>query len=537
MSDDASRNEPEAEPVDTAAGHATAADSAAPSATAPTTLADGEWHRVHPATPFLRGGIFFLAIIGFVIANLRERFISIFVGPGENTSGDPVDFILAEGLLGVAALVVFGVVLLIVGYSYLSWRMNSYRVTGDSVELRRGIVFRTHRQAKLDRIQGVEINRPFIPRLFGAAKLDVSVAGQDGKVSLEYLRSAEADSLRSDILTLASGRSLSGAADGAAAEGRGGLGQAVHARVEDLLSREADSGVADWRTAVRVPTGRVIGSTLVGWTTVFAILLVAAFIVIAIVGSSWALFSLIPAAIGFGSYYWGTITRSLKYSIAQTPSGVRVASGLLSTVSETVAPGRIHAVEVLQPLLWRPFGWWTVRVTKAGVSLEDQMKASVNVLPVGRLEDAEAVLLLLLREGHGRRAAGVLPELIADPAGQGLTMSPRRARWLSPFAWRRTGLAIADGAVVSRRGVMWRRLVIVPLVRVQSLQLTQGPVARLFRVAAATLHTVPGPVSATMPQIDVRTAEALLFTAIGRVVGQMRSDAGERWDAEGRGSA
>lgn len=504
---------------------------------APTTLADGEWHRLHPATPFLRGGIVFLAILGFLIANMRERILELFVGSsgsnGAQYNGDPVDFILAEGLLGVAFLIVAGLILLIIGFSYLSWRMHSFRVSSESVEVKHGILFRTHRQAKLDRIQGVEITRPFLARLFGAAKLEVSVAGQDGKVSMEYLRSRQADELRSDILTLASGRSLS--APEAVEPASTGLAGAVSSRVDELLSREADTGVADWRTAVRVPVGRVLGSTVISWTTVVFLIIIGVTIFFAVRESFAALLIIVPIAIGVLSSYWGRITRSLKYSIAQTPSGIRVASGLLSTVSETVAPGRIHGVEVLQPLLWRPFGWWTVRITKAGTSLEEQMKATSNVLPVGKLADAEAVLRLLLRDGHGRAAADNATALIADPAGAGLFTTPRRARWLSPFAWRRTGVAIADGAVVLRRGVIWRRLVVVPLVRIQSMQLTQGVLARLARVSKATLHTVPGPIDASVPQMDLRTAESLLLTVTRRGVEQMSAESGDRWDAEGRG--
>ena len=52
----------------------------APARPAPVTnLADGEWHRLHPATPLLRGGLVFIAVLGFVIANLRERAIDLFL--------------------------------------------------------------------------------------------------------------------------------------------------------------------------------------------------------------------------------------------------------------------------------------------------------------------------------------------------------------------------------------------------------------------------------------------------------------------------
>ena len=51
--------------------------------------------------------------------------------------------------------------------------MHSFRITGDAVEVRSGILFRTQRKARLDRIQGINIVRPVLARLFGAAKLDI----------------------------------------------------------------------------------------------------------------------------------------------------------------------------------------------------------------------------------------------------------------------------------------------------------------------------------------------------------------------------
>ena len=83
--------------------------------------------------------------------------------------------------------------------------MHSFRVTDDLVEVRSGLLFRTHRRARLDRVQGVTITRSLLPRIFGAAKLDVAVAGNDGNVQLAYLGSASADALRREILQLASG--------------------------------------------------------------------------------------------------------------------------------------------------------------------------------------------------------------------------------------------------------------------------------------------------------------------------------------------
>ncbi|MDO8337338.1 MAG: PH domain-containing protein, partial [Microcella sp.] len=178
-----------------------------------TDFADGEWHRLHRATPLFRGGLAVLILAGVVFGNFRDRIVDLVFGdqgfggdPGDDDfGGDPLDFILRENLVLAALGVALLVLLLAVGGFYLSWRLHTFRITDEVVEVRSGILFRTNRKGRLDRIQGINIARPFIPRLFGAAKLEISVAGNDANVQLSYLRSGDADALRREILLLASG--------------------------------------------------------------------------------------------------------------------------------------------------------------------------------------------------------------------------------------------------------------------------------------------------------------------------------------------
>ena len=58
---------------------------------------DGEWHRLHPATPLLRGGIVFIALFGFVLSNLREVFDAQF----EPAAGHVEDRYCARISLGI----------------------------------------------------------------------------------------------------------------------------------------------------------------------------------------------------------------------------------------------------------------------------------------------------------------------------------------------------------------------------------------------------------------------------------------------------
>ena len=120
--------------------------------------------------------------------------------------------------------------LLSIAFFYVSWRMHTFRITDELVEVKSGVVFRTHRRGRLDRIQGINIIRPFFARLFGAAKLEINVAGQDANVQLAYLGSAAADALRLEILRLASGTQQAAATAGAPASAAGAAGLVTAAR-------------------------------------------------------------------------------------------------------------------------------------------------------------------------------------------------------------------------------------------------------------------------------------------------------------------
>ncbi len=540
-----------------------------------TNLADGEWHRLHPASPLLRGGLVFIAVLGFIIANLRERVIEFFlvvfapdVGEGIDAeyrawqgdwANDPIGGIVSRGLVGWALGGVAVVILLVIFGFWLSWRMHTFRVTQEAVEVRSGIVFRSHRSARLDRIQGINVTRPVFARLFGTAKLEVSVAGQSANVQLAYLGSALADGLRADILRLSSGaraeRAASvsaGAASSAAsaelqpggsasvtseageaprAGARARAGALVGQRVDEFLAPELDPDLAPPESVVHLPLGRVIGSTLLGGSTIWAAILIVVIAVGVTTGQVWVLFSFVPAAIGLVGYTWSRITRSLRYSIAGTADGVRIGHGLLSTGNQTIPPGRIHAVEATQWVFWRPFGWWSIRINVAGQSVSTSNDAAQRtiVLPVGTVADVHRVLALLLPD-----AASALDPLVdagltgRDGAG-GFSRAPKRGAWLRPFSWRRIGWAGVEGVAMIRRGAIVRSLALVPLARMQSVALMVGPIERALSLASLRIHTVAGPVAALLPIIEQADAEAWFEQLADEAVERATSDTSDHW--------
>ena len=488
---------------------------------------------MHPASPLLKGGITLIAILGIVVANLRDSLIGVIV-PGYVGEDDAVDYVLQNGYIGLALLVLAAFLVVLISAFYVSWRMHSFRITNEVVEVRSGILFRTNRKARLDRIQGINIVRPFFARLFAAAKLEVNQAGADANVQLSYLSSAAADDLRREVLRLASGARR---ADSLAAEqapdhdAKHGI---IDRRVSELLAPELDPNTAPPESVVKIPPVRLIGSILLSGSTVFLVLAVVGALVAVFVWENFGvLFALIPAIIGFGSFYVNRVTRSLRYSIAGTPDGIRVGFGLLSTSNETLPPGRIHSVLVSQPLLWRPADWWEIKVNRASQSSTNGAagQANTTIMPVGDRGDVMRVLTLLLPKLATEEMIRLLEDGLTAKGTEGdsFTNSPKRAAWLRWFSWQRNGFAITPDAVLLRKGVVWRGLVVVPTPRVQSVSISQGPLYRLCRLAAIQLHTVAGPITAELGAVDQDAALGFFRDVADVTVQSVDADTSHRW--------
>jgi putative membrane protein len=490
-------------------------------------LADGEWHRLHPASPLLKGGIVLIAILGAVLANLRERLLALFV-PQFDQEGNPIDYIVDHGFIIQALLVIVVVLLVLIGGFYVSWRMHTFRITLEVVEVRSGVLFRTNRKARLDRIQGINIVRPLFARLFGASKLEINQAGHDANLQLSYLHTGAADELRKQILRLASGTRADAAA------GQVQSGTFVDRRVTEFLAPHQDEDTPP-ESIVKIHLGRLLGSMILGTGSVIALLFIAAAAIwISLTGNFLVLFFAFPSVIGFGSYYVRRFTRSLRYSISGTPDGVRVGFGLLSTTNETVPPGRIHSVEVNQPLFWRPFGWWEVRVNRAAHSRTRgaDNQANTTLLPVGNLAEVTKVLELMLPDLVGAESVAMIERGLRSRGGDdGFENSPRRSAWLRPLSWRRNGFLVTPGSFVLRKGAVWRKFIVVPQPRLQSVAVHQGPVLRMLRLADVHLHTVNGPIRAHLDAIDAQTAVAFFGTVAVAAVRAGQRDTSHRWRA------
>ena len=206
---------------------------------------------------------------------------------------------------------------------------------------------------------------------------------------------------------------------------------------------------------------------------------------------------LLPAAVGV---FRGirTFLADYDFTVSQSPDGLRIEKGLLDTRIQTLPWGRLQAVRVTRPLLWRPFGWVRVDVTVAGygrVRDDDEVRATSTLLPVAPAAEAQALV---------RR---VLPELELETVS--LAGAPRRARWLWPLGWSGLGVGSTQTAVVAREGLMGREVAAMPFSKPQSVRLTQGPLQRRLRLATVHSDTTPGPVRVRALGRDEQDARGL----------------------------
>lgn len=462
---------------------------------------DDEWRRVHPASPFVRGWVALAAIVFFFGRDIFERLLQ----------GQPL---FEEGLARRAPWLLAGggtvLAVAVLGF-VLTWYFTKYQVSGGYVRVDSGFLFRQHRQARLDRVQAIDIEQPLLARIFGLAELKFEVADAgESAVRLAYLRIDDARRLRATILARASGAVP-------AAEHAGN--HAPEAPEYQVLT---------------VPPSRLVGSLLLSEQSFFVVLGGVASVVLSAVTDNRAFyFYLVPAALGLAANYWNLFNKGYNFTAAISPDGIRLRYGLLDTQAQTLPPGRIQAVKIAQPPLWRPFGWYRVQVNVAGYGLAGNAAAGntrTTLLPVGKLADALNMLALVLPDPGTAQPDTVFGAGLAgrDSDG-GFVTTPRRARLLAPLAWRRNGFTATGTALLIRSGRWWRELVVVPHQRTQSMALQQGPLARRFRVADLVLHTTAGPVSPRLAQAGLDEARQLFDDQAARARLARKRQTTEQW--------
>jgi putative membrane protein len=495
--------------------------------------ADGNWHRLHPLTPVLQGGLFVAAVIGVVLATFWDLLLTQVTAliVFQEFSDDPAAEL--PPLPPFSQLLVFlgfGFVAVLVGalWLWLSWLLHSFRITNDVIEVRSGIFVRTYRKARRDRINSVSIWRQLVPRLVGLAKVEFQAAGSDANVTLSYLPDDVSKSLRRLVLDTSPLVSDAPTGEDAAA----GVADRQHVESDDFDLFSAEDG----DVKVLVPLGRLAWSLVVSVETVMflAVMVVITVAFIASDDRSWWL-AAIPALVLYLAGLFRGWTRANRFRLAVVGDSIRVSYGLLSTTAETLPPRRVHSITLSQPWPWRLFGWWRIHARRAVTPGQSSKGPShTMLLPVGRLDDAMAVIDLFVHQWVRESGKAVIPEALDGAVdrvnAEGLDRfvaihAHRYARFRLLLSQQVHSMGMVNDSVWMRTGFLIRRLTIVPLERIQSSGTFRGPWHLILGLTGVETHLVSGPGISSMVGFDTDQAKqfsAELSHAIIDAVGHAR---------------
>jgi putative membrane protein len=384
--------------------------------------------RLHPVTPLRRAWAPVAVLIGWAVHDPDQAQRQL-------TRLTTTTLLLALAVIvPVAAL-----------YGFLTWWFTHFAVTDSELRIRTGLLFRRTAHIRLERIQAVDVTQPLLARVAGVAKLKLDVIGADKKDELAFLGADEARALRAELLARAAGFAP----------------ETAH-----------EVGEAPAQQLLRVPPGVLaVSLVLTGatWGTLAAAIVVPTVLWL-VTESAWTvLATAVPLFGAAGASSVGRFVAEYDWTVGESQDGLRLDHGLLDRAHETVPPGRVQTVRIVEPLLWRRRGWVRVELDVAGSS-------NSVLLPVAPREVAESVV------------ARVLPGVTVPPR-TALSRPPRRAARCVPLWWRGYGLAVTDAVFAARTGVFRRSLALVPHAKVQSVRLVQGPWERVWGVADVHVDT------------------------------------------------
>ncbi|EFM44318.1 hypothetical protein HMPREF0277_0623 [Corynebacterium accolens ATCC 49726] len=417
------------------------------------------YHRVHRLTPLLQLWSVILAVIAAFALNVNMealRGIFAFV-TGEHSAAD----LRGIGLALAGFIAVCAVVWLVSG---VWWRQMGYRLGEEELTLRRGVISKQQRTARYDRTQAVDVVEPVIARLFRLAAVRVETAGgQSSAIEIAYLKKRDAEALRAEILSRVHGE--------------------PHAEepAEEQPAEEEDNVLIP-----EIPIARSLAAAALHAST---IVLLAALVFLVVTPMSLTI--TLPILLATVPRAWNVIDSSWRYTASLDDGVLNITYGLADRRRQNIRLERIHAVQVTQPFLWRPFGWYETRVSVAGYggTASGEGSGSTRIVPVGKREQARQFL----------------------PADAAPTYaSPARAKWVSPIDYRQQTVALAGDYVIVRAGRFNRRVQAIELRHIQELTLRRGPISQLFGLATVELDLVQGPVKMAARNLALVDAHALL---------------------------
>ena len=449
-----------------------------------------------------------------------------------------IAYLAISGRLGTALLAMLALVVFVAIGILLYWMRFEYRVGANEIRIDSGILSRTHRSIPFDRVQDVDISQGLLARLLGLAKVkfETGASGGTDEGVLQAISLERAQQLRELVRSRRSGAiSLAAAAEEAERRPVFAMG------VPRLLL----AGVFNFSLAVFAglfgltqTVGDVIGFdpfSRAFWNSALSASVPVQQFILAnrAVTLVAGLASLVLVGIGTGIIR--TALRNYGFRLDRTETGLRRRRGLISLTDVTMPVRRAQAVIFGTGPVRDRFGWRELKLQSlardegsgggdhvlAPLASDDEANVIVSALgwralpaPIGWAR-VSPVYVLVLAIALAPLALLALAMLAAAPVAAEMASADGNAdiveaagttqitalvliagvaiilavRWL---AWLRTGYALDGDRLLIRTGWWRRRTLILPIAKIQSMDLGQSFVARWFGTVALTFGIAGG---------------------------------------------
>jgi putative membrane protein len=455
------------------------------------------------------------------------------------------------GLSFYAPLIILAIICISLLYRWIDWLRFRYYIDADDIRIESGVLDRNARSIPYDRIQDVSIEQKLLPRLMGLAEVKFETGGGKGdEAKLSFVSTADAERLREVVRAHKSGVASVSATTEAAPEA---------ATTDPLPIYSMDTkrlvilGIYSFSL--------IIFAILFGVAQQFDFLLPFDFwdirgwfeiakergIPIEAIGRSVQIFGVLAGLLalillGTLSGIVKTVLRDYGFRLDRTEKGFRRRRGLL-TLTDVVMPiHRVQAIAIQTGPIRKRSGWYALKfISLANDADAGKQEKDHVVAPLATLEEVWKIAgkagveppapdLEFTRSHMAAWLDGYLILLAVAAIGilglAAFTSAGAQAAWLflaflplAPFlwfGWRNSKSAMDDDQLFVRQGWWRERMTIASQVKVQSVEISQGPLARLRGLATVQFGISGGDL--VIKTIPIASARLIRDGVLERVV-------------------